>query len=363
MFVKKAIENHIEEEYKPSFRFSELDVNPILKNNIQMKEFDIPTPIQDQAIYQIIDGKDLLGVADTGTGKTGAFLIPLVNKVVNNRESKVLIITPTRELADQINQELYYLTRDLKVFSVQCIGGTSINNQIFNLRRGFNFVIGTPGRLKDLHQRKVLNLSEFDTIVLDEVDRMLDMGFVNEIKQLISYLPQDRQSLCFSATINRKVEDVINLILKPGYIKISIKTGETAQNVEQDIVRIIRHEDKISKLEELLKSNGFEKVLVFVNTKREVDRLDRHLYGKGFSVGCIHGDKKQNLRKRSIESFKSGSTNVLIATDVAARGLDIKNVTHVINYDIPMNYEDYIHRVGRTGRANMKGMALTFVEN
>jgi superfamily II DNA/RNA helicase len=363
MFVKKAepIADHV--EYVPSFKFHELDVHATLKRNIRAKNYDLPTPIQDQTIIHIINGKDLLGIADTGTGKTAAFLIPLVNKVVKDRKSKVLVITPTRELADQINQELYTLTRDLQIFSVQCIGGSNINNQIYNLKRGYNFVIGTPGRLKDLFDRRVLNLSGFDTVVLDEVDRMLDMGFVNEIKHLISFLPENRQSLFFSATVDKKVEEIIDVILKTDHVKISVKTGETAKNVEQDIVRIERHDDKIPKLEELLNTEGFDRVLIFVNTKREVDHLDQHLYDKGFDVESIHGERKQNERKRSIESFKSGRSKILVATDVAARGLDINDVTHVINYDIPMNYEDYIHRVGRTGRANKKGLALTFVES
>ncbi|HNZ70814.1 MAG TPA: DEAD/DEAH box helicase [Candidatus Dojkabacteria bacterium] len=362
MFVKKAIPIAQVEEYVPQIRFSELDVDQALKNNIKNKGYDIPTPIQDQTLVNIMEGNDLLGIADTGTGKTAAFLIPMIDKILKDRSSKVLIITPTRELADQINQELYTLTRDIKIYSVLCIGGSNINNQIYNLKRGYNFVIGTPGRLKDLFDRKFLDLQGFNTIVLDEVDRMLDMGFVHEIKHLISFLPENRQSLCFSATVDKKVEEIINAILKENYIKVSVKTGETAQNVEQDIVRIERHDEKIPKLIELLNSDGFEKVLVFVNTKREVDHLDRQLFDKGFKVTSIHGEKRQRERQRAIESFKSGRANILVATDVAARGLDIKNVTHVINFDIPMNYEDYIHRVGRTGRANKMGVALTFVE-
>lgn len=362
MFIKKAVSTAEEVKYVPKLIFQELDISPILKKNIEEKKFDVATPIQDQAISHILNGKDLLGIADTGTGKTAAFLIPLADKVTKNRSSRVLIITPTRELADQINQDLKTLTRGMKIFSVECIGGNNIRNQIFNLRRGYSFVIGTPGRLKDLSNRKVLDLSSFNTVVLDEVDRMLDMGFVNEIKHLISFLPTSRQSLCFSATVDKKVEEIIDMIAKKDRVKISVKTGETAKNVEQDIIRVDGREGKILKLEELLNSEGFEKVLVFANTKREVDRLDKHLYQKGYKVESIHGERRQNERKRAIDSFKTGRSKVLIATDVAARGLDINNVTHVINYDIPMTYEDYIHRVGRTGRANKKGMALTFVE-
>lgn len=360
MFIKAA-ESVEEKPYIPTFKFSELEVDPILKENILRKGYDNPTPIQNDSIKNIMEGKDLLGIADTGTGKTAAFLIPLVDKVINNPHSKTLIITPTRELADQINQELFFLTRNLGIYSVLCIGGAYMSNQIYNLRKGYNFVIGTPGRLKDLFDRKVLNLNGFDTIVLDEVDRMLDMGFVHEIKHLISFLPKEKQSLCFSATIDKKVEEIINELLKPEYIKISIKTGVTAKNIEQNIIRAKTREEKIFELEELLKSDQFDKILIFVNTKREVDKLDKHLYGRGFRVTSIHGERRQNERKRSIESFKTGKAKILIATDVAARGLDINNISLVVNYDIPMNYEDYIHRVGRTGRANKKGMALTFV--
>jgi ATP-dependent RNA helicase RhlE len=361
-FIKKVDVLVESEIYSPSLQFESLDVHASLKENINSKNYFSPTPIQDKAIPHIMNGKDVLGIADTGTGKTAAFLIPLINKIEKNRSSKVIIITPTRELAEQINDELYLLTKNMRIFSVQCIGGSDIRKQIFNLRRGYNFVIGTPGRLKDLFDRKQLNLAGFDTVVLDEVDRMLDMGFVNEIKHLISFLPADRQSLFFSATVDRKVGEIIDMILKPDHIKISVKTGETAQNVEQDIVRINNREDKMPKLEELLNLEGFDKVLVFVNTKRQVDKIEKHLFIQGYKVDSIHGDKRQNVRKRSIEKFKQGSAKILIATDVAARGLDIKDITHVINFDVPNNYEDYIHRVGRTGRANKKGQALTFVE-
>jgi superfamily II DNA/RNA helicase len=363
MFIKKAQPTSQTVEFVPTFQFSDLKVNDTLKKNILNKKFINPTPIQDQSIPHIMDGKDLLGIANTGTGKTAAFLIPLVEKVLNDRSTQILIVTPTRELAEQINEELYLLTRDLRIFSVQCIGGANISNQIYNLKRGSNFVIGTPGRLKDLLDRRVLNLETFNTVVLDEVDRMLDMGFVDEIKQLISYLPADRQSLFFSATLDRKVEDIINMILKQDHVKVSVRTGETAENVTQDIVRIESHDSKIPKLEELLNSDGFDKVLIFVNTKREVDHLDQHLFDKGYEVDSIHGERKQNQRKRSIDNFKSGVVKILIATDVAARGLDINDVTHVINYDIPVTHDDYIHRIGRTGRANKTGTALTFVES
>ncbi len=359
--IQKAMPIEAQTPYKPRISFSELEIDSVLKRNIKSKGFTIPTPIQDQAIPHILQGKDLLGIANTGTGKTAAFLIPLIQKVIKDRNKKVLIITPTRELAEQINDELYLLTKDLRIFSVECIGGSNIQFQIKNIRRGFQFIVGTPGRLKDLLERRVYNLSEFSTVVLDEVDRMLDMGFVDEIKFLISLLPAERQSLFFSATVDFKVEKIMKMILKPDYVRVYVKTGETAQNVNQDIVRVTGREDKIAKLESLLKDEKFNKVLVFVNTKAEVDRLNDHLRDIGLRVESIHGDRRQRERKRAIENFKGGKAKVLIATDVAARGLDISNVTHVINYDMPIDYEAYVHRIGRTGRANKMGEALTFV--
>jgi superfamily II DNA/RNA helicase len=361
-YIKKAQAPAEQVAFTPKWTFADLQVDTLLKRNIALKGYVTPTPIQEQAISQIIEGKDFLGIANTGTGKTAAYLIPLIEQIIKNRNTKVMIIVPTRELAEQINDEIYLLTRDLRMFSVQCIGGASINNQIYNLRRGYNFVVGTPGRLNDLIERRMLNMNVFSTIVLDEVDRMLDMGFVDEIRALVAQLPETRQSLFFSATINPKVEKVMQMILKPGYVKVSVVTGETAKNVDQDVVRVSGRDDKITKLKELLRTEVCERVLVFVSTKREVDSLDQHLYENGFAVDSIHGDKKQRDRQRSITNFKSGKSKILIATDVAARGLDIPNVSHVINYDEPQTYQDYIHRIGRTGRADKSGIALTFVQ-
>ncbi|HVX93012.1 MAG TPA: DEAD/DEAH box helicase, partial [Candidatus Dojkabacteria bacterium] len=254
------------------------------------------------------------------------------------------------------------LTRNLKMYSVECTGGNNIYRQISELRRGVSFVIGTPGRLLDLHKRNVINYGQFTNLVLDEVDRMLDMGFIDDIKDIISQLPKERQSLFFSATMDRKVEDLIKVILKPDYQKISVSTGATAENVEQNIVRFSGREDKIKQLIAILKEEKTEKTLIFVNTKRFVDQLEDELLDQGFRVSAIHGDKKQHQRRKAIEMFKTNRSNVLIATDVAARGLDIPNVSHVINFDEPNNFEDYTHRIGRTGRADKSGIALTFVQ-
>ncbi len=362
-FINRAKPIASEAPYMHSFAYSDLEINPILKKNIESKGFDKPTPIQDQAIPHILAGKDILGIANTGTGKTAAFLIPLIEKIAKNPNEKVLIITPTRELAEQIADELYLLTWDLRMSGAMCIGGASMSSQISQLRRNPQFVVGTPGRLKDLLDRKVLNLSNVGSIVLDEVDRMLDMGFINDIKYLSGFLPKERQSLFFSATMDRRIEDVINLILKKDHVKVSVKTGETASHVDQDIIRIGSREEKIAKLIELLKRDTFEKVLVFINMKWHVDKLEKILKDEGLKVESIHGDKRQTQRSRAIENFKSNKANILLATDVAARGLDISNITHVINFDVPNTYEDYVHRIGRTGRANKTGIALTFVPN
>lgn len=362
LFIQEARPIEAQEPYKPQFRFDELPISNVLIENIKRKGFLDPMPIQDQSIPHILDGKDIVGIANTGTGKTGAFLIPLIEKVVKGRHNKVLILAPTRELAEQIEEELFTLTKELRIYGVKCIGGDNIQKQIYQLRRGYNFVIGTPGRVEDLIERRMIDLSTFHTIVLDEVDRMLDMGFVDEIKEIISMLPAEKQSLFFSATVDNKVEALMKTILKPDYVKVSVKTGVTSHNIHQNVVYFSDSEEKMEKLKKTLNEYADKKVLIFVNTKREVDKLDDLLYKENYEVTAIHGDKRQNWRKKSIERFKSGKSNILVATDVAARGLDISGVALVLNFDIPNNHEDYIHRIGRTGRANQMGNALTFIQ-
>lgn len=248
----------------------------------------------------------------------------------------------------------------LPVFSVCCVGGIGIHGQISNLRRMHNIVIGTPGRLKDLVDRKVLRLIEFKTIVLDEADRMLDMGFVHDMRSLMAGMAPNRQTLFFSATITSEIDSLIKEFLTNPE-KISVKTGETAKNVEQDIVRVPKGADKSDLLELLLRKKEFSKVLIFGRTKHGVEKLSKDLIKRGFRAESIHGDKNQGARQRALKAFKENQSQILVATDVAARGLDIPNVTHVINFDVPATYEDYVHRIGRTGRANQTGIALTFV--
>jgi superfamily II DNA/RNA helicase len=361
-YIKAAVKSESKEAFIPSFKFEDLKLHPSLKNNIKRKGYSTPTPIQDKALDQIMNGKDFLGIANTGTGKTAAFLIPMVQKLANDRRETLLVIAPTRELAEQINAEFTDLARGLNLFSVECTGGNSIFKQIQKIRKGCNVIIGTPGRLIDLSERGEINFAVATNIVLDEVDRMLDMGFVKDIKDIISKLPENRQSLFFSATINRKVEELIGTILKRDYVKVSVVTGETSQNVDQSVVYYAGPEEKIKKLEEVLRNNENGKILVFIGTKRGVDKLAKKLNSEGYRVGSIHGNKKQKERSRSISHFKEGRSDILLATDVAARGLDIDNISHVINYDEPNTYEDYIHRIGRTGRASKSGIAMTFVQ-
>ena len=346
--------------YLPVNKFADFDIDKTLKANITKKGYIDPTPIQDVAIQYVLNGRDVVGIANTGTGKTAAFLIPLIDKILNNPREKVLIIVPTRELALQINQELIEFRGDLRIFSVCCVGGMGIYNQISGLRRSHNFVIGTPGRLRDLVDRKAIHLNEFKTIVLDEADRMLDMGFINDMRFLMDNMAPNRQTLFFSATITNEIDKLIKEFLTNPE-KISVKTGDTARNVEQDIVRIPHGGDKIESLHLLLSKKEFSKVLIFGRTKHGVEKLCQTLVRSGFKAESIHGDKNQSRRQSALKSFRENHCQILVATDVAARGLDIPNVSHVINFEIPATYEDYVHRIGRTGRGNQIGKALTFV--
>ena len=302
-----------------------------------------------------------MGIANTGTGKTGAFLIPLINKVRLDRKQQVLIIAPTRELAIQIDSELKGFTAGMKIYSVCVVGGMSIGRQISELRYQYNFIIGTPGRLKDLINRKMIFLSEFNTVVLDEADRMLDMGFIDEMRFVMAGMPKERQTLFFSATLSPTIEKLIGEFLRIP-IRVSVKKGDTAKNVDQDVVRIQKGENKFSVLYDLLTKKEFCKVLVFGRTKSGVEKLSGMLVGKGIKAESIHGNKNHFQRQRALGKFKENRAQVLVATDVAARGLDIADISHVINYDIPQTYDDYVHRIGRTGRGDKQGKALTFIE-
>lgn len=359
MFIKQA-STVAEEVYEAQHKFADFQIHPKLKANIERKGYTIPTPIQDQAIPQILAGKDVVGIANTGTGKTAAFLIPIINKFLVNPNKPAVVITPTRELALQIQDEFLSLVGGLGLYTTLCIGGVPIGKQINQLKRFSHLIVGTPGRLKDLENRGFLRFDMFDTVVLDEVDRMLDMGFINDIRHLINMLPQERQSLFFSATTSDKVDQVMRVFLQDP-VKVSVKTRESAANVEQDIVKIAGR-SKVEVLHDLLIQQELEKVLVFGRTKFGIEKLAKQLFDRGFNVGTIHGNKNQSQRQRALLRFRRDQIQVLVATDVASRGLDIKGVTHVINFDLPESYEDHIHRIGRTGRADRKGVALTFVD-
>lgn len=340
--------------------FRSLNIPERLLKNVSEHGYNTLTPIQIKGIPAIREGKDVIGIANTGTGKTAAFLIPLVEKILADRMYGALIITPTRELALQIRDELQILTSGLPVYNAVCIGKSPMFAQIARLKRNPHVVIGTPGRLKDLIERGVLKLETFNMVVLDEADQMLDMGFIHDIKEIISHLPPVRQSLFFSATVSTNINSLIQSFVK-NPITISVKTQETVSNIQHEIVQVESGYHKMDRLITLLKQEDYKKVLVFGRTKLGVERLSRDLYSKGFKVASIHGDKAQFNRQKAIRMFKEDVVSILIATDVAARGLDIPNVSHVINYDIPETYEDYVHRTGRTGRADKTGIALTFV--
>lgn len=345
----------------PNHQFADFPLIDQLQVNIASKGYKAPTPIQDQAILHILEGRDVIGIANTGTGKTGAFLIPLIDKLAKDKAQKALIVGPTRELAVQIHEEFYDFAKRLGLHAVLCIGGANMWRQKGQLRGNPQVVIGTPGRLKDLIGEKALFLSGFQHVVLDEADRMVDIGFINDIKYFISLLPSQRQSLFFSATISSKVKEILQAFVHDP-VTVSVKQQDTAENIDQDVIRVIDKHKKVDQLHELLIQEGFDKVLIFGRTKWGVQKLSDELIRRGFKADAIHGNKRQSQRLRTLERFKRNEIQILLATDVASRGLDIENVSHVINYDLPQSYEAYIHRVGRTGRADKKGTALTFIE-
>jgi ATP-dependent RNA helicase RhlE len=327
--------------------------------NLAEKGYTTPTPIQDQTIMHALAGKDVLGLANTGSGKTAAFLLPLIDKVLKDPSQKVIILAPTRELAMQINKEFTEFAKGLKIFSTVCVGGMPIFRQIQNLRMINHFVIGTPGRIKDLAHRRCIVYSQFTNVVLDEVDHMLDMGFVDDITEILEGLGKPRQSLFFSATMPPRIRTLVSkFLIDPTTIDIAVP-GST-KTVEQDIIKAPR-EQKFEVLCKLLKSEGATRTIIFVETKRAVEEVARSLTTAGYKVGYLHGDKRQRERARTLDQFKTGLTDILVATDVAARGIDVKDVSHVINYTVPQTHDDYVHRIGRAGRAGKTGKAFTFV--
>ncbi|MDH5603118.1 MAG: DEAD/DEAH box helicase [Cyclobacteriaceae bacterium] len=352
-----------EVKYISSRTFLEMPLDRRLQANIVNKGFKSPTKIQDDTLEHLINGRDLLGVANTGTGKTGAFLLPIIQRLLTSQESFTsLVIVPTRELALQVEEEFKSLTIGLRLNSASFIGGTNVPKDLTKLRRENHLIIGTPGRLLDLANRGALRLQRISVLVLDEFDRMLDMGFVNDIKKIVRAMTTRKQTMLFSATIDKTQKPMIDELLRDP-IEVKVSTGtSTAAQIDQDIIRVPEGSDKFIMLRNLIDDKEFEKVLIFAETKHVVNKISQKLNKSGIRVDHIHGNKSQNYRNNALSKFKNGEVQVLVATDVAARGIDVSDVTHVINYQLPMTYDSYVHRIGRTGRAGKTGKAFTFID-
>ncbi len=348
------------ETFEPKHTFTDFALLPLLQTNLLAKGYAIPSPIQDEAIPAGLNGQDIIGIASTGTGKTAAFALPVLQRLATDSNSFALIVAPTRELAQQIEEECRALAKGSGLFGTLLIGGTNMGGQLRDLQHRPRIVIGTPGRIKDHLQRGTLKLHRFNMIVLDEVDRMLDMGFVYDVKEILGSTSPNRQSFFFSATMDTRVRNLIDTFAKEPYM-ISLKASSTSDSVHQDVVRFNGGADKADKLHDILLKEEVAKVIVFDETQRNVERLNRELSERGFSTEAIHGGKSQGQRQRALRKFKNNEVNILVATDVAARGIDVIDITHVINYSVPKEYDDYIHRIGRAGRAGRIGHALTFV--
>jgi ATP-dependent RNA helicase RhlE len=344
--------------------FSQLGLAPAQLSACKSLGYNEPTPIQRQAIPVILSGRDVIGCAETGTGKTAAFFLPIIQKLSERSRPglRVLVLAPTRELALQIQKNYGELNHAKTNRSVIAIGGANIRTQISELRKGACVLIATPGRLLDLTERGSVNLSTIEVLVLDEADRMLDMGFLPAIRRVLSMLPTKRQTLLFSATMSANIEQLARSTMKePKLIEVNTR-GQAATMVEQTAYHVEQH-SKTALLLELLEKERepFERVLVFTRTRRGAERLSHILKARDHSVNRIHADRSQPQREAALREFSDGSTRVLVATDIAARGLDVDSVSHVINYDVPAAPEDYVHRVGRTGRAGNQGKAITIV--
>jgi ATP-dependent RNA helicase RhlE len=346
--------------YVATNKFTDFELGDLLQANLKAKGYLIPSPIQDQSIAAGIAGKDIIGVASTGTGKTAAFGLPVLRRLIRENDTYALVIAPTRELAQQIQVEFNALARGSNSRSALLIGGTNIGGQLRDLRNNPHLVIGTPGRIKDHMQRNTLKINRFNIVVLDEVDRMLDMGFVNDVTSILSETQVNKQSYFFSATLNPSIRNLIDTFTKDP-LTVVHKASSASNNVHQDVVRYEGNSDRLNKLGEILARQDVGKVLVFDETQRGVERLSQDLAARGFSTESLHGGKSQGQRQRALAKFKQNEIKVLVATDVAARGIDVANITHVVNYSIPKVYDDYIHRIGRAGRAGKTGYALTFV--
>ncbi len=346
--------------------FDQLDLSSPLLQAITEQGYDQPTPVQEKAIPVILQGKDILAGAQTGTGKTAGFALPLLQLLHNQPLPKkphpirALILTPTRELAMQVYESFKTYGKHLPFFSEVVFGGVSINNQIKRLELGTDILVATPGRLLDLLYQKKINLSQVQFLVLDEADRMLDMGFIRDIQKIIKTLPKQRQNLLFSATYSKEIKILATELLH-NPVEVAIERKNVAADTVSQRIYPIRREDKRDLLSWLIGHGNWQQVLVFVRTKHGADRLSRQLIRNGIRCAALHGNKSQGARTRALEEFKQGKVTALIATDIAARGLDIDQLPHVVNFDLPAVAEDYIHRIGRTGRAGSEGESISLV--
>jgi superfamily II DNA/RNA helicase len=358
-FINTNPREVVEEIYKPKHKFDQFGLNPKIVKTLSTLGIKSPSPIQDQIIPLIMKGRDVVGIAETGTGKTAAFLLPLIEKTLKDKNRLTLVVTPTRELAIQINEEFRSIGKEFMLFSTVCVGGMNIGPQVRGLKKRNNFVIGTPGRLIDLINRKDFDPRIVTTVVLDEADRMLDMGFIGDMKKILSRTPTNRETLFFSATMPEDAKKLVNDFLK-NPLEVSVKKKDVTDSIKQDVVQH-GHHDKYETLVNMLRKVEFKRVIIFGAMKHSVKRLARELTADGIKSESIHGNKTHSQRQKALAALKNGDVRVLVATDVAARGIHVDGVSHVINYDLPASFEDYVHRIGRTGRGKRRGMALTFV--
>ncbi|MDI9347595.1 MAG: DEAD/DEAH box helicase [Methylacidiphilales bacterium] len=361
--VKNLKDKFSHQESKPKTpvvianNFSDFNLHKDILHNLSLLGFKKPTEIQDLAIPHVQSGKDLIGLANTGTGKTAAFLLPLINKILHDRTQFVLIVVPTRELAIQILKDTMAFSLNVGLRFANIIGGASMRTQIQDLKKNPCIVIGTPGRLIDIIKQGHLQLKGFNNIVLDEADRMLDMGFIADIKYICKHMAQQKQVLLFSASMPTEIKNIIHSF-QHDPVTIDLQKNVTG-TIEQSIIEVGK-QSKMELLHNLLTKEECNKVIIFVRTKHGVSKLEKDLIQRGFKATSIHGDKTQAARQKSLLLFRENKVQILIATDIASRGLDIPQVSHVINFDLPANYDDYTHRIGRTGRAGNTGIAITF---
>lgn len=343
--------------------FRKLELDEALLKALDTEGYTNPTPIQKQAIPIILSGKDLLGVAQTGTGKTAAFGLPILqilsNKNYSKRGVKALILTPTRELAIQIDESLAAYGKHTKLSHSVIFGGVSQHTQVQKLKRGVDILVATPGRLLDLMNQGFVDLKSLEIFVLDEADRMLDMGFIHDVKKVIKSIPEKRQTLFFSATMPEEIQNLAGMMLK-NPVKVEVTPPSSTVDKIQQRVYFTNKPDKRKLLLHLLETNGIDNALVFTRTKHGADKVARFLDKAKIRSAAIHGNKSQNARQNALNNFKNGKLNVLVATDIAARGIDIDELTHVFNFDLPNVPETYVHRIGRTGRAGNDGIAISF---